>query len=123
MPTRYLQNRSAIVTGGASGQGRAVALALAARGANVAIGSFISGKEPRPPGGTYYPSPGELDAVVEQIQGHGVQGLGQHHNARSNESCDALFNAALNAFGPIDILCNVAGVCVEQPLCGHDDAL
>ena len=84
MPSRYLQGRCAIVTGGASGQGRATALALAARGANVAIGSFIAGKEERPPGDTYYPTDEELNAVVGEIRSNGVQGLGQHHNARSN---------------------------------------
>ena len=63
MSSRYLENRSAIVTGGASGQGRAIAIALAARGANVAVGSFISGKEQRPLGETYYPSEEALEAV------------------------------------------------------------
>ena len=38
MTERYLESRSAIVTGGATGQGRATALALAIRGCNVAIG-------------------------------------------------------------------------------------
>lgn len=123
MPSQYLKNRSAIVTGGASGQGRAIALALAARGANVAVGSFVAGKEQRPLGDTYYPSEEELNATVAEIRSHSVKSLGQHHNARSNESCDALHQAALSAFGPVDILCNVAGVCVEQPMCGHDDAL
>ena len=60
------------------------------------------------------PTDQELETVVGEIRAHGVEGLGQHHNARSNESCDALHQAALAAFGHIDILCNVAGVCVEQ---------
>ena len=122
MSTRSLDNRSAIVTGGASGQGRAIAIALAAHGANVAVGSFIAGKEQRPLGETYYPDEEALEETVSQICSHSVKGLGQHHNACSNESCDALYQAALSAFGHIDILCNVAGVYIEHPVCGHDDA-
>ena len=40
MADRYLQGRVAMVTGGASGMGRAMALALAEKGADVIIGSL-----------------------------------------------------------------------------------
>ena len=40
MAKRFLEGRAAIVTGGASGIGRAIALGLAQAGADVAIGSL-----------------------------------------------------------------------------------
>jgi NAD(P)-dependent dehydrogenase (short-subunit alcohol dehydrogenase family) len=43
-----LQNRTAIVSGGASGIGRAVALAYAREGANVVVSDIAEEGEPRP---------------------------------------------------------------------------
>ena len=43
MSDRYLSGRVAWVTGGASGVGRACATALAKAGADIAIGSLLSG--------------------------------------------------------------------------------
>src|SRR6266540_1989895 len=42
MSDRYLTGKSAWVTGGASGMGRATAIALAKAGADVAIGSLVA---------------------------------------------------------------------------------
>ena len=42
MTTRFLEGRVAWVTGGASGMGRAMALALAEVGADVAVGSLLA---------------------------------------------------------------------------------
>ena len=43
MGDRFLSGRAAMVTGGASGMGRAMALAFADAGADVAIGSLLAG--------------------------------------------------------------------------------
>ena len=45
MNERYLESRAAIVTGGATGQGHAIALALASRGCNVAIGGRLAAED------------------------------------------------------------------------------
>jgi 3-hydroxybutyrate dehydrogenase len=121
---RYLEGRGAVVTGGASGQGRAIALALAARGASVAIGSYL-GKDARMPSGadTYLPSADELAQVRAEIEAHGVRAVALPLDVRSTESCRALCAAAEAAFGKIDILGNAAGIGAEQPICGHSDAL
>src|SRR5271154_1370264 len=73
---RYLDGRGAVVTGGASGQGRAIALALAARGASVAIGSYL-GKDAKMPSGTdtYLPTADELAKVRAEIEAHGVRAV------------------------------------------------
>lgn len=95
-----LSGRAAIVTGGLTGMGLAIAQALAAAGACVAVGSR-SGGGALPPG---------LDfAAVLDVA--------------STASVTGFVEAALAAIGPVDILVNAAGITAEQPVCGHDDAL
>ena len=123
MSERYLEGRAAVVTGGASGQGRATALALATCGCDVAIGSYLSGSgRGQARMDTYLPSHEELDVARAEIEAQGVRAVGCDHDVRSTESCQALYAAAVDAFGKVDILCNVAGLSFEQPICGHDDA-
>jgi 3-hydroxybutyrate dehydrogenase len=121
---RYLQGRAALVTGGASGQGRAIALALAAGGADVAVGSYL-GEDAKMPSeaNTYLPSADELERVRAEIEANGVRALAMPLDVRSTDSCRALFEKARMAFGKIDILGNAAGIGAEQPILGHSDAL
>jgi 3-hydroxybutyrate dehydrogenase len=122
MVDRYLTGRAAMVTGGASGQGRAIALALAARGADVAIGSYLATHGSVPKGqDSYFPAEQELEAVCKEIGAHGVRAIGLDLDVRSNESCDAFVAATEKQFGKIDILINSAGIAAEQPMVGHPD--
>ena len=122
MSERYLESRAALVTGGATGQGHAIALALAERGCDVAVGSRLAGEGRAPPGvHAHLPTEEEMAQAVRAIEAHGVRALGLDHDLRSNDSCAALYQAAVGAFGKVDVLCNAAGVHFEHPLCGHDD--
>jgi NAD(P)-dependent dehydrogenase (short-subunit alcohol dehydrogenase family) len=122
MVDRYLTGRTAMVTGGASGQGRAIALALAARGADLAIGSYLASHGPVPEGqDSYFPAEQELKTACQDIERHGVRAIGLDLDVRSNESCDAFLRATEKAFGKIDILINSAGIGAEQPMVGHPD--
>lgn len=123
MQDRELEGHSTVVTGGATGQGRAIALALAARGADVAIGSYLDshGRAGGFGEDTTYPSDDQLAATVAALKACGVRALGQHHDLRSNESCQSLVDAAVAAFGKVDILVNAAGTSFEQPIVGHTD--
>jgi NAD(P)-dependent dehydrogenase (short-subunit alcohol dehydrogenase family) len=124
MSERNLAGRAAMVTGGASGQGRAIALALAEHGADVAIGSYLSTHGPAAAEeDTYLPPRAELDAVCRDITARGVRAVGCDLDVRRTESVAAFHAAAVNAFGKVDILVNAAGVCAEQPICGHAEAL
>ena len=124
MIERYLETRAALVTGGATGQGHAIALALAARGCDVAIGSRLSAEGRAVPGvHAHFPTQEELGEAVRAIEARGVRAIGADHDLRSNESCAALYQAAVGAFGKVDILCNAAGVHGEHSICGHDDEL
>lgn len=123
MTERELEGRVAIVTGGGSGQGRAVALALAEKGAHIVFGSFLASHGERPPREeTTYPSDDDMAAVTAEIKAHGVRAIGRHHDLASNDSCAALVDTAVQEFGRVDILAGVAGISFQHPLAGHDDA-
>jgi NAD(P)-dependent dehydrogenase (short-subunit alcohol dehydrogenase family) len=87
-------NKVAIVTGGGSGVGRAAALALLRDGWNV----VLAGRRPEP-----------LQAVIEESQA-GSRGLGVPTDVSDPASVKALFDAAVKAFGRVDLLFNNAGV-------------
>jgi len=124
MIERYLAGRAAMVTGGASGQGRAIALALAEHGADVAIGSYLATHGPAgAQEDTYLPPRGDLDTVCREIMACGAGAVGCDLDVRRTDSVEAFQAAALNAFGKVDILVNAAGVSAEQPICGHTEAL
>ncbi len=123
MTDRYLAGRAAMVTGGGSGQGRAIALALARAGADVAIGSLTRGQAMPDRADTYFPPADELERVRREIEALGVRAMARDLDVRSNDSVQAFFDAALGAFGKVDILANAAGVSLEQPMVGHRDDL
>jgi NAD(P)-dependent dehydrogenase (short-subunit alcohol dehydrogenase family) len=87
-------SKVAIVTGGGSGVGRAAALALLRDGWNV----VVAGRRPEP-----------LQAVIEESKA-GSRGLGVPTDVSNPASVQALFDAAVKAFGRVDLLFNNAGV-------------
>ena len=92
---RDFEGRTAVVTGAASGIGRALVDAFCAAGMNVVLADV----EEKALAG----------AVVElEGQGHTVRGVGV--DTRSRESVAALAEQAVDAFGKVHILVNNAGV-------------
>ena len=122
---RFLEGRAAMVTGGASGMGRAMALAFAGAGADVAIGSLLSDRSGRGAEGEIAHLPGrdELDAAAGEIEARGARALAMGLDVTSTESVEAFFDATVRAFGKIDVLANAAGITAEQTIVGHADAL
>jgi 3-hydroxybutyrate dehydrogenase len=125
MSERFLSGRVALVTGGASGMGRAMAMAFARAGARVAIGSLLSDRATTPTDGelVYMPGRGELDATAKEIESCDVLCFAAGLDVTRDESVDSFYQAAVERLGPVDILANAAGITAEQSICGHPDLL
>jgi NAD(P)-dependent dehydrogenase (short-subunit alcohol dehydrogenase family) len=123
MSDRYLAGRAAWVTGGATGMGRAIALALAGAGADVAIGSLTARGEVVPGQNVYTPSASEMTRARDEIAAHGVRSLALPLDVCGDESVDAFHAATLEAFGRVDILVNAAGSSTRHLMVDHPDAL
>ncbi len=91
-----LDTKVALVTGGARGIGREIALALASEGAHIAI--------------TDIKLEGAADEVLEQVRSKGLKGLALQSNARIFAEAQNAVDAVVKEFGRIDILINNAGI-------------
>ena len=123
MTETFLSGRAAMVTGGASGMGRAMALAFAGAGADVAIGSLLAGAGAAEGEVVYLPGEQELAATKAEIEGLGVKCLALGLDVTDDASVQAFYEAAVAAFGKLDILANAAGITAEQTIAGHPDPL
>ena len=90
-----LTGKSALVTGGSRGIGRAIALRLATQGADVAF--------------TYRGNSEAAAATVTEIEGLGRRALAVQADVSEEGSADEVVKEVLAAFGKIDILVNNAG--------------
>lgn len=118
-----LNGRSAIVTGGLTGQGLAIAHALAREGASVAVGSFVSEIAGRSGDAAAYPDPAEIAQVRGGLEEHRGRVFAGHLDVRDSDVIEEFVTAAEARCGPADILVNAAGTTAEQPVSGHSDAL
>ena len=96
--------RVAIVTGAGHGLGRQHALELAARGAKVVVNDLGGARD-----GTGA-SAGPAQEVVEEIKKNGGEAIADAGNVATEDGARALVQAALDAFGKIDIVVNNAGI-------------
>jgi hypothetical protein len=90
-----LQGKSALITGGDSGIGRAIAIAFAREGADVAI-SFLPEEEK------------DARETMGWVRDAGSRGLELPGDIRAEEQCRHLVDATIGEFGTIDILINNA---------------
>lgn len=116
-----LKGRSAVVTGGLTGQGLAIAHALAEAGASVAVGSYIGAG--RAGDAAAYSEEGAAEAVRDALGTHGTAVHAGHLDVRDTDAVRSFLADAEAACGPADILVNAAGTTAEQPVCGHSDEL
>ncbi|WP_237206739.1 SDR family oxidoreductase [Rothia nasimurium] len=93
--TGRLKGRRALITGGDSGLGAAVAIAYAREGADVAI-AYLPEEEP------------DARTIIEQIEKAGVRALALPGDLRELEQCQLIVEKTVEAFGGLDILVNNA---------------
>jgi NAD(P)-dependent dehydrogenase (short-subunit alcohol dehydrogenase family) len=89
-----LEGRTAIITGGSGGIGRACAFAFAKAGANVVIASL---------------PPDSIPPVVEEVEAVGVKGLGLAIDVSDADQVKSMLDQTVAKFGRVDVLVNVAG--------------
>ena len=95
-----LTGRVAVVVGGTSGLGRAIAIGLAEAGADV----VASGRREQ-----------MVDQVAAEIEKAGRRSLRHTMDIASRASIDGLRDAVLKEFGQVDILLNAAGRTFRKP--------
>jgi NAD(P)-dependent dehydrogenase (short-subunit alcohol dehydrogenase family) len=92
-----MKGKAALVTGAASGLGRAAALKIGQAGADVCIVDL---------------NPAGLEETATQLRSLGVRALVHATDLSVRGNCIAAVAAAAKEFGRLDALCNVAGVIV-----------
>jgi len=101
-----LQGKAAIVTGAGRGIGRAIALALAQEGAQVAVADIIREN---------------AEAVQKEIEALGVKALAIQADLTKRAEVNRMVDSVIGQFGQIDILVNNAGWDKVQPFLESDE--
>jgi meso-butanediol dehydrogenase / (S,S)-butanediol dehydrogenase / diacetyl reductase len=100
-------SRTAIVTGGGSGIGRVIAQRFAAEGAAVVVADW--GAETAP-------------AVAAEIEAAGGRALATHTDVSRGADVAAMHEAAVSAFGSVDVLVNNAAIADADGVLETDEA-
>lgn len=109
MVSSPLGGKAALVTGAAVRVGRAVALALAEAGADVAV-HYRSSKE-------------KAGETVEAVRAFGVRGLAVQADLENPEECRRAVRAAALGIGPLDLLVHSAATFRRASLAETDERL
>jgi 3-oxoacyl-[acyl-carrier protein] reductase len=91
-----LSGKSALVTGGARGIGRAIVIRLATQGADVAF--------------SYRGNAAAAAATAAEVEALGRRALAIQGDVKDPDTAEAIVKATLEAFGNVDILVNNAGI-------------
>lgn len=104
-----LQGRIALVTGGSSGIGRAIALYLAEEGADVAV--------------NYRSNLAEAEEVVKEIQAMGRKAIAVKADVSKSAEVKEMFTKIISEFSTLDILVNNAGIGNLAPAVSMSDEI
>jgi SDR family mycofactocin-dependent oxidoreductase len=110
-----LDGKVAFVTGGARGQGRAIAEKFASEGADIVtcdIDSSVSSLEYI---GYDLASAADMAVTVDAVRGLGREIVAEVADVRSQEQIDRVVQAGIDAFGKIDIVVVNAGIVDYRP--------
>jgi 3-oxoacyl-[acyl-carrier protein] reductase len=97
-----LEGKTAVVTGGARGIGRAIVEAFAEEGASVAIADALPEREAAP--------------VLAEVAGAGRRGIYVHTDVAQEGQVQSMIDTVHQAFGGIDVLVNNAGILGRSPV-------
>ena len=98
---KELKQKVAVVTGGASGLGRSMALAFAREGMRVAIADVDRGK---------------LETVAGELRALGTKVLAQRVDVSKSAEVEALALRVVSELGGVHVVCNNAGVALTAPV-------
>jgi 3-oxoacyl-[acyl-carrier protein] reductase len=101
-----LKGKTAVITGGSRGIGKAIALKLAEMGANIVVNYRSS----------------SIEEVLNEIRALGVNAIGVQGDISNSEDADKLIKTAHGEFGSLDILVNNAGITKDGLLMRMKDA-
>lgn len=101
-----LENRVAIITGGAGAIGSATALAMAKQGADIVIADLRLT---------------EAEEVAGQVRALGQRALAIQADVRNAADINVLVETTIHTFGKLDIMFNNAGLAVIKPATEHTD--
>jgi glucose 1-dehydrogenase len=93
---RILKGQRALVTGGNSGIGKAVAIAMGQAGADVVI-NFVANED-------------QAEEVVKEIQGSGSRAYSHHADVSQEDQVREMFQRMVDEYETVDILVNNAGL-------------
>jgi 3-oxoacyl-[acyl-carrier protein] reductase len=97
-----LHNKIALITGGNTGIGRAVCLAFADEGADIAI--------------AWYEHEEQAHSLIEAVRARGRRGVAVRTDVSDESQVKALVDRVDGDLGPVDILVNNAGIQKAQPI-------
>lgn len=100
-PEKVLQGQKALVTGGSSGIGKAVAIELGKAGADVVV-NYLRGEE-------------KAQEVVAEIEKSGSRAFAYQADMSQEDQVAAMFEKMIAEMGTIDILINNAGLQQDAP--------
>lgn len=99
MENRVLEGKTAVVTGGTRGIGKAIALKLADLGANIVINYRSSGKV--------------VEEVIKEIEDKGVRAIAVQGDVSDFKEAENIVKSAIHTFNSLDILVNNAGITAD----------
>ena len=99
---KLLEGKTALITGASRGIGKAIAIAYAEQGADVAFSDLNRDEN--------------MDTVEKELEALGVKGKGYASDASSLQASEKLVEDVLADFGKVDILVNNAGITRDQLL-------
>ncbi len=92
-----LKDKVVLITGGSRGIGAAVAVEMAKQGADVAINSYAGGEA--------------AAEVIAAVEAYGRRCISVEADVALPETATAFVNAAVEAFGKVDVFVSNAGIC------------